>query len=252
MTLRFHAGQLDRVGCSTDSAPGALLARRAVVHDSVCLVKRTDGERHRRSQASLLVALTIDNLGSGMFFPLVLAFSTQIVGLPISTASGVLFAGTLLGLTVPAIVGVAADRYGPRIVVVTSQIAQASGMVCYLVAGQLAGQAVSVPLVVAAAVLAAAGTQANCHESRYASSRTTLAIRDAWMIPALQLIVHEGHRRRFNAMAAERAGSDPGDAVEGLPGRARRHEGRATSPTGRQGDASGPPPSSPTSWGSES
>ncbi|NEL55505.1 MFS transporter, partial [Goekera deserti] len=107
----------------------------------------------------LLLALAVDNLGSGLFLPLVLLYSVRVVGLPVPTAGALLFAGTLVGLAAPLVVGAVVDRVGPRRVVISSQLLQAAGMGLYLLAGTGVGPGVAVALAAAGAVLVAAGTQ---------------------------------------------------------------------------------------------
>src|SRR5437588_1289604 len=101
---------------------------------------------------ALLVALGIDNFGSGLFLPLTLVFVTQVVGLPLATAGSAVTLGTLAGLAVPPLAGRLVDRVGARTVVITAQLLQGAGAVSYLAAH-------GVVLVVLAAMLLAAGQQ---------------------------------------------------------------------------------------------
>ena len=121
-----------------------------------------------RSRWGLLLALAIDNFGSGLFLPLVLVYSVQVVGLSLPLAGSLLFVGTLIGLGAPLLVGAVVDRFGPRRVVITSQLVQAGGMTLYLLAGAApgdsgggvgAGRWTAVALAVGGALLVAAGTQ---------------------------------------------------------------------------------------------
>lgn len=124
----------------------------------------TWSRENNRSRWGLLLALAIDNIGSGLFLPLVLVYSVQVVGLSVGLAGTLLFLGTLIGLAAPVIVGTVVDRFGPRRVVITSQLIQAVGMTLYLLAGAAGSGAGSergaaVALAVGGAVLVAAGTQ---------------------------------------------------------------------------------------------
>jgi MFS family permease len=101
---------------------------------------------------ALLVALGADNLGSGMFLPIVLVFATTTAGVPLAVAGPVVTAGTIVGLLVPPLAGPLVDRVGPRLVVIASQLVQAFGAIAYLFAG-------GVGLVVVGALLLAAGQQ---------------------------------------------------------------------------------------------
>jgi len=104
------------------------------------------------SRLSLLVALGIDNLGSGLFLPLMVVYATRVIGLPLGVAGTVISVGTMAGLAVPPLAGRLVDRVGPRPVVVTSQLLQAAGAATYLVADGVA-------LTLAASILLAAGQQ---------------------------------------------------------------------------------------------
>ena len=115
-------------------------------------MRRRRGTDADRSRVALLVALGVDNLGTGMFLPLGLVFATRVVGLGVDTAGMVVAAAGLLGFAVPPVAGRLSHRFGPRRVVVLSQLVQAAGAVGYL----LAGGAVAVFV---AAGLLAVGTQ---------------------------------------------------------------------------------------------
>jgi MFS family permease len=100
----------------------------------------------------LLLALGIDNLGSGLFLPLTLVYATRVVGLPLAVAGVTVTVGTVVGLLVPPLAGWLVDRVGPRPVVIASQVVQALGALCFAVAG-------GVGMVALAACLLAAGQQ---------------------------------------------------------------------------------------------
>lgn len=100
----------------------------------------------------LLVALGVDNAGSGLFLPLILVYVTREVGLPLAVAGVTVAAGTVVGLLVPPVAGRFVDRVGPRPVVIASQVVQALGAFGFLVAD-------GVVAVAAAVCLLAAGQQ---------------------------------------------------------------------------------------------
>jgi len=105
-----------------------------------------------RSRIALLVALGVDNVGTGLFLPLALVFATRVVGLGVDTAGTAVAAGGLLGFAVPPVAGRLSHRLGPRLVVVLAQVVQAGGAIGYLLAGGVGG-------VLVAAALLAVGTQ---------------------------------------------------------------------------------------------
>ena len=100
----------------------------------------------RGSRRALLVALAIDNFGSGLFLPLALIYVTRVVGLPLGVAGSTVALGTAIGLLVPPLAGRLVDRIGPRPVVIAAQLLQAAGALGYLFARGL-------PLTVVAALL---------------------------------------------------------------------------------------------------
>ena len=115
-------------------------------------MRRRRGADADRSRVVLLVALAVDNLGTGLFLPLGLVFATRVVGLRVDTAGTVVAAAGLLGFAVPPVAGRLSHRVGPRRVVVLSQLVQAAGALGYLFAGGPAA-------VFVAAALLALGTQ---------------------------------------------------------------------------------------------
>ena len=108
--------------------------------------------RNRPDQLALLVALGADNLGSGMFLPIVLVFATGTAGIPLAVAGPVITGGTVAGLLVPPLAGPLVDRVGPRRVVIAAQLIQALGAGAYLFAH-------GVGLIVVGALLLALGQQ---------------------------------------------------------------------------------------------
>jgi MFS family permease len=96
-----------------------------------------------RNRAALLAALGVDNVGSGLFLPVVLLYVTRVVGLPLATAGTVVSLGTIAGLAAPPLAGRLVDTVGPRPVVICSQVLQAAGAVLYLGARGVAGVAVA-------------------------------------------------------------------------------------------------------------
>lgn len=97
----------------------------------------------------LLIALGVDNFGSGLFLPLTLVYATREVGLPLAVAGVTVTAGTVVGLLVPPVAGRFVDRVGPRPVVIASQVVQALGALGFLVADGVVTVAVAVCLLAA-------------------------------------------------------------------------------------------------------
>ncbi|HEY2699421.1 MAG TPA: MFS transporter, partial [Pseudonocardiaceae bacterium] len=108
--------------------------------------------RNRPDLLALLAALGADNLGSGMFLPIVLVFATSTAGVPLTVAGPVITGGTAAGLLVPPLAGPLVDRIGPRRVVIAAQLVQAGGAGAFLFAH-------GIYLVVVGALLLAAGQQ---------------------------------------------------------------------------------------------
>lgn len=109
--------------------------------------------RVSKSQRVLLVALGIDNVGSGLFLPVAVLYAIKVVGLSVGTAGTAVTIGTLAGIVAPPLAGRLVDRVGPRPVVIAAQLLQAAGAAVYLTASNAV-------LVVVAAMLLAAGQQA--------------------------------------------------------------------------------------------
>ncbi|MFI9384601.1 MFS transporter [Kutzneria sp. NPDC052558] len=126
---------------------------------------------------ALLIALGIDNFGSGLFLPLSVLYGIQVVGLPVAAAGSVITVGKLVGIAAPPLAGRLVDRFGPRQMVIAAQVVQAAGTVVYLVADNAA-------LVFVASALLAAGQQAFyssvfaliADTSRHGAKDTTFAL----------------------------------------------------------------------------
>ncbi|WP_370945647.1 MFS transporter [Amycolatopsis sp. cg5] len=105
-----------------------------------------------RSRAALLIALGLDNFGTGLFLPLVLLYVTREVGLPLGVAGMAITGGGLVAFAVPPVAGHLVDWIGPRWVVVAAFLVQATGVSLYLLAH-------GVVTVVVVAMIVAVGQQ---------------------------------------------------------------------------------------------
>lgn len=50
----------------------------------------------------MLIALAVDNFGSGLFLPLVVVYAVQVIGLTVGVAGTAVMIGTMVGLAGPA------------------------------------------------------------------------------------------------------------------------------------------------------
>jgi MFS family permease len=90
---------------------------------------------NRRELRALLVALGLDNFGSGAFLPLTIVFLIRVVHLDVGAAGSLVGLASLVGLLVPAVASRVVDHVGARPLVVVSQLVQGLGMVGLLLAG---------------------------------------------------------------------------------------------------------------------
>jgi MFS family permease len=102
---------------------------------------------------AFLVAVGIDTLGSGLFLPISLLYFTRVTGVSLSTVGVLLSVATALTLPLPVLIGPLVDALGARRIVVAAQLAQALGLLGYLVVSGPAG-------IFLAALVVAAGQRA--------------------------------------------------------------------------------------------
>lgn len=84
------------------------------------------------SSASLFIALCINAFGAGMFYPFALLFFTDATSLSVGRVGFILTVATLITLATTPITGALVDRFGPRRLVVLSQVLEATGFAAYL------------------------------------------------------------------------------------------------------------------------
>jgi MFS family permease len=98
------------------------------------LLKRlmdTDALPDTRGRRTLVAAVTIDTLGVGLFLPLAFYFFTVSSSLSVTGIGATITGATVTALVLAPVGGVMADRWGPRNMVVTSNLLTAAGYFCY-------------------------------------------------------------------------------------------------------------------------
>jgi MFS family permease len=95
----------------------------------------------------LLMALSVDTLGVGMFLPLAFYFFTVTTSLPMSGIGLTISCATFAALLLAPVGGVLTDRYGARSMVVTSNLLSAAGYFLYPAVSAYSGMFLCVLLV---------------------------------------------------------------------------------------------------------
>ena len=98
----------------------------------------------------LLVGVGFSSLGGGLTLALFVVYLGQVRGIPLQTSGLILTYQALLGLLLAPLVGLAVDRVGPRPVLGTALLVEASGILAF-------GFVTTVPQAVAAATVMAIG-----------------------------------------------------------------------------------------------
>jgi MFS family permease len=78
-------------------------------------------------------ALVVDSVGNGLFLPLSLVYFVRLTPVPLAVVGVVLSIASLVPLPVPIWAGQLVDRFGPKPVVVGSQVLQAAGYAAFTV-----------------------------------------------------------------------------------------------------------------------
>jgi MFS family permease len=112
----------------------------------VGLAGMPDAAGYRR----LLVALSIDNLGEGLFLPLAFYFFTVTTTLPVAGIGVTMTCATLSGLLLAPLGGMLTDRWGARRMMVVSNLLTAAGYLAYPAASSYVGIFMCVFVVMAA------------------------------------------------------------------------------------------------------
>ncbi|GAB3158280.1 MFS transporter [Micromonospora sonneratiae] len=96
--------------------------------------ERIPGTARKRNQGAgrgYLTGLFVDALGSGLYLPLTLLFIHEVTGLSVATVGLGLTVAAVVGLAATPIAGAACDRYGARNVLVASYLVRAVGFASY-------------------------------------------------------------------------------------------------------------------------
>lgn len=94
---------------------------------------RFDGSKRRGGmRGALLAAIAVESLGTGLYLPLAMLYFLQVTPLDLGAIGLLVTLGTALTLPMPLAVGWLVDRIGPRWVVVSGQVLQGLGFLCYL------------------------------------------------------------------------------------------------------------------------
>ena len=92
-----------------------------------------------RGARVLVGALVVDSVGNGLFLPLSLVYFVRLTPVPLAVVGVVLSMASVLPLPVPIWAGWLADRFGPKPVVVGSQLLQAVGYAAFTVVQEPVG-----------------------------------------------------------------------------------------------------------------
>ena len=97
------------------------------------MARRNPGER------ALIIGMTIDTLGSGMYVPFSLVFFQRVTGLPLPVIGAVLTVAGLAGMALLPLAGAAVDRFGARRMQLIGYAVRGLGFVAYPIAPRWAG-----------------------------------------------------------------------------------------------------------------
>ncbi|SEN24503.1 MFS transporter [Actinacidiphila rubida] len=116
-------------------------------------LRTRDSSARMPRERSMLAAMAVDSLGSGMYVPFSLVFFHHITGLSFTVVGAVLTAVGLIGMTALPLAGAAVDRYGARRVQLLLYGVRGTGFALYPLATAL-------PAFAAVALVTAAGDRA--------------------------------------------------------------------------------------------
>lgn len=85
-----------------------------------------------RGRRSLVVAILIDSLGTGLFLPFAVVYPTAVAHIPLGVTGTMLSLATLFALPIPLLAGLVVDRMGARVPIVAANLVQAAGFAGYL------------------------------------------------------------------------------------------------------------------------
>ena len=94
------------------------------------------GLPNTRGRAPLIVAQSVDALGTGLFLPFAVVYFHAAKGIPLTTVGAILSVAALLALPAGPLVGSLIDRLGPRRVVVASNLVRVATFAGYVAADE--------------------------------------------------------------------------------------------------------------------
>ncbi len=85
-----------------------------------------------RGRRSLVAAILIDSLGSGLFLPFAVVYPSAVAHIPLGVTGTMLSLATLFALPIPLLAGLVVDHLGARVPIVAANLVQAVGFAGYL------------------------------------------------------------------------------------------------------------------------
>ena len=85
-----------------------------------------------RGRWTLVAAILIDSLGTGLFLPFALIYPTVVAHIPLGVTGAMLSLATLVALPIPLLIGVVVDNLGVRFPIIAANLLQAAGFAGYL------------------------------------------------------------------------------------------------------------------------
>ncbi|MFF2198144.1 MFS transporter [Streptomyces sp. NPDC058157] len=112
--------------------------------------RRTLGVPDLSGQGRIVAATALDTFGAGMFTPLSFLFFLMTTDLTVAQVGLGTSVSTLLSIPLTPIAGMAVDRWGPRVSLVSNNLLAATGYLCYLLVDSLPALVASMLVVLGA------------------------------------------------------------------------------------------------------